>query len=115
MNIKEADEYLRALLIDSKGSDELKAFGWVYAKEALQTLLDSKKNNSCDVTNEYIDMLDAFSCDFSKDKLQDNLNCYGDVQFTFPVSERLVNDIETLQKLAFDLRHNKLKIIDTTK
>lgn len=66
-----------------------------------------------DLTEKYINMIDAFECDFSLalDKESDfELNEIQE-QIDSKTNLRLLNDIALLKELSFNLRHNKLKII----
>lgn len=64
-----------------------------------------------DVTNKYINMIEAFECDFSLAKssyrkisyLQDGID---------KKDENLMEDINLLEELSFGLRHGFLKIYD---
>lgn len=106
---KEEKEALKSMKRFVNCRQEMEA---VSAREMQIILKLIERLEGNNITDKYINMLDAFSCDFSKDKLEDNLNCYGDIQFTFPVSKRLLNDIQLLQELSFNLRYNKVKIIN---
>lgn len=62
-----------------------------------------------DYTEEFIDMIEAFECDFNI-LLEENKNS-EELILKLPRSERLIKDIDLLQKLSFNLRHDIYKII----
>ena len=62
-----------------------------------------------DYTEEFIDMIEAFECDFNI-LLEENKHS-KELILKLPRSERLIKDIDLLQKLSFNLRHDIYKII----
>lgn len=81
----------------------------------IQNYIDSQtipKNK--EVTNKYINMIEAFECDFAlaRDGKR-NLNHLQ--QGINEKDESLLNDIKLLEELSFNLRHNKLKIVEVDK
>ena len=73
-----------------------------------------------DVTNEYYDMINSFSADntIKVAEIQDNKIAFGKSYFEVEKeliknkNQRLMNDIELLEKLEFGLRHEYLKIVE---
>lgn len=62
-----------------------------------------------DYTEEFIDMIEAFECDFNI-LLEDNKG-KDKLILELPRSEILIRDIDLLGKLSFNLRHDIYKII----
>ena len=62
-----------------------------------------------DYTEEFINMIEAFECDFNI-LLEENEDSEVLI-LKLPRSERLIKDIDLLQKLSFNLRHDIYKII----
>lgn len=62
-----------------------------------------------DYTEEFIDMIEAFECDFNI-LLEENEHS-EELILKLPRSERLIRDVDLLQKLSFNLRHDIYKII----
>ena len=73
-----------------------------------------------DVSNEYYDMLDSFRADNTVKvrEIQENKLTYDKSFFEIEKEliknndERLMKDIELLEKLEFGLRHEYLKIVE---
>lgn len=64
-----------------------------------------------DITEKYVNMIEAFECDFNIYEL-DKIKAEGNtIKFEFPISRRLFDDIELLRELSFDLRHGNVKIM----
>lgn len=61
-----------------------------------------------DVTEKYLFMIQAFECDFAIMKR----NSHDCIYFKFKNNDVLLKDIELLNELSFNLRHNKCKIIE---
>lgn len=59
-----------------------------------------------DVTSLYLNMIDAFACDFEMALEKDEYN------LVYDEDENLIEDIHKLCELAFNLRHGKYKIIE---
>lgn len=68
--------------------------------------------SKADVTNKYINMIEAFECDFSLVKQGHNKLSELDKGIKDKTDNRLLKDIELLEELSFNLRHGKLKIIE---
>lgn len=66
-----------------------------------------------DVTERYIDMIHAFECDFSLalDRDSDFSLIELQTQIDEKSNPRLFHDINLLEELSFDLRHNNLRIV----
>ena len=62
-----------------------------------------------DYTEEFIDMIEAFECDFNI-LLEENEHS-KELILKLPRSERLIKDVDLLNKLSFNLRHDIYKII----
>ena len=73
-----------------------------------------------DVTNEYYNMLDSFRGDnvVKVREIQDNILTFDKSYYEIEKeqiknnNERLMKDIELLEKLEFGLRHEYLKIVE---
>ena len=73
-----------------------------------------------DVTNEYYDMLDSFRADnvVKVREIQDNKLTYDKSYYEIEKeqiknkNQRLMNDMELLEKLEFGLRQEYLKIVE---
>lgn len=69
-----------------------------------------------DVTSQYLNMIDAFSCDFEIALGKNATGCtYNLVLLDMKIAdgdEDLIEDIHKLCELAFNLRHGKCKIIE---
>lgn len=78
----------------------------VIAKEYVNKNYIKGKN----VTKKYIDMIEAFECDFAlaRDGERDLTHLK---QGLIDKDSALLNDIALLEELSFDLRHGKAKII----
>ena len=72
---------------------------------------NNKKYN--DVTDKYLHMIQAFECDFS---LAKDYNEYERIdllkQSLKDKDKDLLQDIELLKELSFNLRHKKLKLME---
>lgn len=68
-----------------------------------------KKIEMKNVTDKYVNMIEAFECDFSIYEIE---NCQENemIVFKFPNTPRLLKDIDLLKELSFNLRHNKAEI-----
>ena len=64
------------------------------------------------VTNKYLDMIDAFSCDFNLAKENDRESIPILQELINNKDERLLKDIDLLVELSYQLRHCKVKIIE---
>lgn len=64
-----------------------------------------------DETQKYIDMIEAFECDFAlaRDGYRDLSHLSQGLKDR---DEALLKDIDLLENLSFDLRHGKAKIIN---
>lgn len=73
-----------------------------------------------DVTDEYYDMLNSFRADnvVKVNEIEDNILAFDKSYFEIEKeliknkNQRLMNDMELLEKLEFGLRHEYLKIIE---
>ena len=72
----------------------------------------AKEEIEVDVTAKYGNMIEAFECDFNVYQLHEGIKEDEPITFTFPISEKLFNDIELLRELSFNLRHGKAKIVE---
>lgn len=64
-----------------------------------------------DVTGKYINMIEAFECDFSL--AVHNKKDIAELDSTIKnKDEKLLKDIELLKELSFLLRNNKIKIVE---
>ena len=72
-----------------------------------------------DVTDKYYEMLDSFRADNTLKvmEIQYNEIAYGESYFDIEKrliknkSEKLMNDIELLEELEFELRHDNIRIV----
>ena len=66
------------------------------------------------LTDKYMSMLDSFSCDFelAMDKSSDFSLYELQYQLDRHLNLKLLNDIELLSELSFNLRHGILKIVE---
>lgn len=65
-----------------------------------------------DITNKYAGMIESFECDFSLASDKHSLFNIGKLQEKINTGDkRMLNDIELLKELSFNIRHNKIKII----
>lgn len=64
-----------------------------------------------DVTNKYINMIEAFECDFvlAKDGKERLTSLQQNIE---DKDKDLLEDINLLQELSFNLRHNRAKIYE---
>lgn len=75
---------------------------------------EEPKSQIKDYTSKYIEMLDAFSCDMDLAVDPKTRFTLWEIQTQIQrKDERLLHDIELLDELVFNLRHNKLKIIES--
>jgi hypothetical protein len=65
-----------------------------------------------DETPKYANMIQAFECDFGVVEIKKDGFGKDKIRFDFPVSRQLFEDIELLRELSFNLRHEKIKIIN---
>lgn len=66
-----------------------------------------------DVTGEYVRMIEAFECDFVLARDDGEQLCLQEE--LEKGSERLLHDIELLEKLSYGLRYGKLRILELGK
>ena len=65
-----------------------------------------------DVTNKYLQMLEAFTSDFDLPYIHDDFKFFDELKKLIKEKdERMIKDIELLEELSFDLRRKKLKIV----
>lgn len=72
-----------------------------------------------DVTDKYYKMLDSFRADNSLKvkEIQENLIAFGESYFDIEKrliknkNKELMNDIELLEELEFELRHDNIRIV----
>mgnify|MGYP000021018448 FL=1 len=66
-----------------------------------------------DETERFSDMIEAFECDFSLAMNKNSKYSLKDLQETIEedCNSKLKKDIDLLQELSFDLRHNNLRIV----
>ena len=72
-----------------------------------------------DVTDKYYEMLDSFRADNTLKvmEIQENEIAYGESYFDIEKrliknkNEKLMNDIELLEELEFELRHDNIRIV----
>lgn len=65
-----------------------------------------------DVTNKYLQMLEAFTSDFDLPYIHDDFAFFdGLKKLIKEKDEQMIKDIELLEELSFDLRRKKLKIV----
>ena len=65
-----------------------------------------------DVTNKYLQMLEAFTSDFDLPYIHDDFEFFDELKKLIEEkNEQMIKDIELLEELSFDLRRKKLKII----
>lgn len=64
-------------------------------------------------TERFSDMIEAFECDFSLAMNKNSKFSLKDLQETIEedCNSKLKKDIDLLQELSFDLRHNNLRIV----
>lgn len=65
-----------------------------------------------DVTDRYLNMIDAFSCDFNLAKEDDKESILILQELINDKDERLLKDIDLLVELSYQLRYGKVKIIE---
>lgn len=63
-----------------------------------------------DVTYRYISMIEAFDADFQL--TNDKWDGKGKFVMEFPPSKRLKDDIDMLNRLMYELRYGKVKIME---
>lgn len=64
-----------------------------------------------DVTEKYVNMIEAFECDFCL--AEDDYNKLDYLKNMLITKDyKLLRDIELLKELSFNLRHNKTKIYE---
>lgn len=65
-----------------------------------------------DITNEYAKMIKSFECGFSQEADPERDHRLDEVQFQIEQhNERLIADIELLQKLSFGMKTGSLRIV----
>ena len=65
-----------------------------------------------DVTNKYLQMLEAFTSDFDLPYIHDDFELFDELKKLIKEKdEQMIKDIELLEELSFDLRRKKLKIV----
>ena len=65
-----------------------------------------------DVTKKYINMIESFECDFALLDIRLNEEGKEKIRIDFPISKQLYDDVELLKELSFNLRHEKIKIVE---
>lgn len=65
-----------------------------------------------DVTKKYINMIESFECDFALLDIKLNEEGKEKIRIDFPISKQLYDDVELLKELSFNLRHEKIKIVE---
>lgn len=65
-----------------------------------------------DITPEFKDMIIAFGADFSLATLHDSLEYVDFRELIKSKNERLLKDIDLLQKLEFGIRYGRIKIFE---
>ena len=65
-----------------------------------------------DVTNKYLQMLEALTSDFDLPYIHDDFEFFDELKKLIKEKdEQMIKDIELLEELSFDLRRKKLKIV----
>ena len=65
-----------------------------------------------DVTNKYLQMLEAFTSDFDILYNHDDFEFFDELKKLIKEKdEQMIKDIELLEELSFNLRRKKLKIV----
>lgn len=65
-----------------------------------------------DMTNKYLQMLEAFTADFDLPYIHDDFEFFDELKKLIKEKdEQMIKDIELLEELSFDLRRKKLKIV----
>ena len=74
---------------------------------------EENSENFIDKTNKYVNMIEAFECDFSLAKENGSHYQVGKLQAMIESrDEGLMKDIDLLSELSFNLRHGKAKIVE---
>lgn len=69
--------------------------------------------NFVDKTDRYVDMIEAFECDFSLAKENNPHYQISKLQTMIEDKDKgLMKDIDLLSELSFNLRHGKAKIVE---
>ena len=96
---------------------EEKFMKWLNSKTKEDIIKDLSKyteeNKFTDKTNKYVNMIEAFECDFSLAK--ENNTHYQISKLQAMIESRdegLMKDIDLLSELSFNLRHGKAKIVE---
>lgn len=96
---------------------EEKFMKWLNSKTKEDIIKDLSKyteeNKFTDKTNKYVNMIEAFECDFSLAK--ENNTHYQISKLQAMIESRdegLMKDIDLLSELSFNLRHGKTKIVE---
>lgn len=96
---------------------EEKFMKWLNSKTKEDIIKDLSKyteeNKFTDKTDKYVNMIEAFECDFSLAK--ENNTHYQISKLQAMIESRdegLMKDIDLLSELSFNLRHGKAKIVE---
>lgn len=96
---------------------EEKFMKWLNSKTKDDIIKDLSKyteeNKFTDKTDKYVNMIEAFECDFSLAK--ENNTHYQISKLQAMIESRdegLMKDIDLLSELSFNLRHGKTKIVE---
>lgn len=96
---------------------EEKFMEWLNSKTQDEIIKDLSKyaeeNKFADRTDKYMDMIEAFECDFSLAKENNSHYQISKLQTMIEdKDEGLMKDIDLLSELSFNLRHGKAKIVE---
>lgn len=96
---------------------EEKFMKWLNSKTQDEIIKDLSKyaeeNKFTDRTDKYMDMIEAFECDFSLAKENNSRYQISKLQTMIEdKDEGLMKDIDLLSELSFNLRHGKAKIVE---
>lgn len=73
----------------------------------------NKVSNFKNVTDKYLDMIEAFECDFSVAKNYNEYEKLDWLKHSLKNQDKdLIRDIELLEELSFNLRHGKIKLME---